>query len=215
VNLLAPPTPNVTERSVYDVVLTDPPWSYTGQQDKQGAAAKHYPTMTDAELAAFTLPVDMLAPKGVLFMWATAPRLDAAMLLLDAWGLTYRGTAFVWVKTRKSDPLVPIGAQGVRPSIVKPTCEFVLAASRVRKGRPLPVADESISQVVLAPKGAHSAKPDAVQERIEALYPNASRIEFFARTRRPGWEAWGNEISADHAAVPLAQHEPAPVEGVR
>lgn len=42
---------------LYDVVLTDPPWSYTGQQAKWAAAAKHYPTMTDSELAAFTLPV--------------------------------------------------------------------------------------------------------------------------------------------------------------
>ena len=35
----------------------------------------------------------------------------------------------------------------------------------------MPVADESIRQVVLAPKSEHSRKPDEVQERIELLYP--------------------------------------------
>lgn len=183
----------------YDVVLIDPPWSYTGSGTKMGAAAKHYPLMSDQALLDFRLPVDLLAPRGVMFMWATSPRLDFALRLIDAWDLTFRGVAFVWVKTKK-DATTPIGAQGVRPSIVKPTTEYVLAASRVRTGRPLPLDDESVRQVVLAPRGAHSSKPPAVHERIEALYPGARRIEVFARTVRPGWDAWGNEIDPNHNA---------------
>lgn len=42
----------------YDVVLMDPPWSYSGAQDKWGAAAKFYSTMTDEELLA--LPIRLL-----------------------------------------------------------------------------------------------------------------------------------------------------------
>lgn len=175
----------------YDVVLADPPWSYHGQQDKWGAAAKFYPTMTDDELAALPVPA-ILAPRGILFMWATSPRLDAAMQLIAAWGLTFRGIAFTWVKTRRDG--TPLGAQGVRPSIVKPTVELVLAASRVAKGRPMPLGSEAVQQVILAPKQEHSRKPDAAHERIERLYPNASRIELFARRERPGWSAWGNEV---------------------
>lgn len=184
----------------YDVALIDPPWSYTGQQDKWGAAAKFYPTMTYEALAEFTLPVEALSPNGVMFMWATSPRLDTAIRLLHHWGLTFRGVAFVWVKTKKSDPAVPIGAQGVRPSIVKPTCEFVLAASRIASGRPMPLGNESVRQVVLAPKGAHSQKPIEVHERIEVLYPGKTKIEYFARAQRSGWDAWGNEIDSGHVA---------------
>lgn len=177
----------------YEVVLADPPWSYTGQQDKWGAAAKFYDTMTAEDI--YELPVgDILAPKGVLFLWATGPKLDVAMGCAAAWGLTYRGMAFVWVKTRKSAPDVPIGAQGVRPSVVKPTTEFVLAMSRVKSGRPLKLSDESIRQVVMAPRREHSRKPDEVQERIEAMYPDASKIELFARRSRDGWDSWGNEV---------------------
>jgi N6-adenosine-specific RNA methylase IME4 len=175
----------------YDVVLADPPWSYYGQQDKWGAAAKFYPLMSDDEIRS--LPVnELLSPRSVLFLWATGPRLNLAMTCVSDWGLFYRGMAFVWVKTKQSG--APIGAQGVRPSIVKPTTEFVLVASKLARGRPLPLSDEGVPQVVMAPKQAHSSKPSEVQERIERLYPSARRIELFARRVRVGWDAWGLEV---------------------
>ncbi|MFN7176683.1 MAG: MT-A70 family methyltransferase, partial [Thermaurantiacus sp.] len=152
--------------------------------------AKFYPTLPDAAVAA--LPIaDLLAPRGVLFLWATSPRLDAALACLESWGLHYRGVAFLWVKTRGDGQ--PIGAQGIRPSIVKPVAEFVIAASRIRRGRPMPLGDESVAQVVMAPRREHSRKPDEVAARIERLYPDARRLELFSRTTRPGWEVWGDE----------------------
>lgn len=184
---------------IYDVVLIDPPWSYYGQQDKWGAAAKFYDLMPDGDLERFTFPAESLSKRGVMFIWATSPRLDFALKVIESWGLTFRGVAFVWVKTKK-DGVTPIGAQGVRPSVVKPTTEYVLAASRVKKGRPLPLSSESIRQVVLAPKREHSRKPDEVQDRIEQMYPDAKRLEIFARYEREGWDAWGNEISEEHKA---------------
>ncbi len=174
----------------YDVILADPPWSHYGQQDKWGAAAKFYPTLSDDELMA--MPVgDLAKDSSVLFCWATGPRLDFAVDLIRKWGFHYRGMAFVWVKTTKDGR--PIGARGVRPSIVKPTTEFVIAASRTKKGRPMKLSDESVAQVVLAPLAEHSRKPEEVSARIERLYPDASRLELFARRKRAGWEAWGNE----------------------
>lgn len=175
----------------YDILLIDPPWSYYGQQDKWGAAAKFYETMTDEEI--LSLPISsLLNKKAVVFIWATAPRLDMAIDAIRTWGLHYRGVAFTWVKTTKSG--TPIKAQGVRPSIVKPTCEFVLVASNVKKGRPLLLASESIVHTVLSPVGEHSAKPEEVQDRIEVMYPASSRLEMFARRKRSGWEVWGNEV---------------------
>lgn len=194
-------------RDRYDVVLADPPWSYYGQQDKWGAAAKFYPLMTDDEIRA--LPIrELLRPRSVLFLWATGPRLDLAIECLTYWGLSYRGVAFVWVKTKRTGE--PIGAQGVRPSIVKPTTELVLAGSPMAKGRPMPLADEGVPQVVMAPKQAHSAKPTEVQDRIERLYPNALRIELFARSKRDGWDAWGLDIDRrDVPMTPSANGRPA------
>jgi N6-adenosine-specific RNA methylase IME4 len=41
----------------------------------------------------------------------------------------------------------------------------------------------------------HSAKPAVVHERLEALYPEVSRIELFSRARRTGWTMFGNQAS--------------------
>lgn len=176
----------------YDIVLCDPPWSYYGQQDKMGAAAKFYTTMPDDELRNFPIK-DFLNDTGVVFMWATSPRLDFAIDLMRQWGLHYRGVAFVWVKT-KSDG-TPIGAQGVRPSFVKPTAEFVIVGSTNSKGRTFKLHDESIRNVILAPKTEHSRKPDAVHEAIDLMYPELSKIELFARRPYKDWAVWGNEVN--------------------
>lgn len=169
----------------YHVVVADPPWSYYGQQDKWGAAAKFYSLMSDDEIKAFPMR-DYMEEPSILFLWATSPRLDFAIKCLEYWGLHYRGVAFVWVKTTRAG--VPIGAQGVRPSIVKPLTEFVLAGSTVRKGRPLLLYDESVRQTVLAPVQEHSRKPDEVQEALERMYPEALKLELFARRDREGWD---------------------------
>ena len=149
--------------------------------------------MPDEELLAFDIQ-GWLNPRSVLFLWATSPRLDFAIKCIEHWHLHYRGVAFVWIKCRQDGR--PLAAQGVRPSITKPTTEFVLAASSVATGRPMPIHDEAICQTIFAPKQAHSQKPDAVQDRIELLYPSQSKIELFARRTRPGWDSWGDQAAS-------------------
>ena len=41
---------------------------------------------------------------------------------------------------------------------------------------------------------SHSRKPQCAYEFIEALYPNQSKIELFARHGREGWSSWGDEM---------------------
>lgn len=176
----------------FDIILADPPWSYYGQQDKWGAAAKFYETASDEEIKQLPIP-KLLSKNGIIFLWTTSPKMDVSIDCLREWGLHYRGIAFVWVKTKK-DGKTPIGAQGIRPSIVKPTAEYVIVGSRVEKGRPLPLHDEGIPNVILSPKREHSRKPDVVHLYIERMYPSAKKIELFARERKKGWHVWGNEV---------------------
>lgn len=177
----------------YSVVLLDPPWEHYGAPDKWAAAGKHYTLMSDAELMSLSVP-SILARRAVVFLWCTSSTLARAIDCLRGWGLHYRGVAFVWVKTRADG--VPIGAQGVRPSITKPLTEFVLAGATQPRGRPLPLTNEGIRQTIFAPRGRHSEKPEAVQDAIEAMYLDASRAELFARRGRRGWTCWGDELSA-------------------
>lgn len=158
-----------------------------------GAAGKHYGLMSDADLAA--MPVRAKCrDRAVLFMWATCPRLDAAVRLLGEWGFFYRGVAFVWVKTTRTGKV--IHGQGVRPTVVKPTTEMVLVGSTQPLHRPLPLVDEGVGQVILAPRTRHSEKPLEARRRIEQLFqPDVRRLEMFARGGKvAGWDRFGNDL---------------------
>lgn len=216
----------------YDVILADPPWSYNDRNTNgnRGAGCK-YSLMTDVQLAALDVP-GLAAPDSVLMLWATCPRLPAALALMEAWGFEYVTVAFTWIKTGSLDgprrrflaALDPIGSDLAErgnlsgaaaratlrdvwdrvSGLVQPTISFGLGhhtrsnAELVllgRRGKGLRPVSRSVRQVVMAPRGAHSAKPDEVQARIEALYGDGvRRLEMFARRRRPGWDAFGNEV---------------------
>lgn len=191
-----------------DIVLLDPPWAHYGDPNKPAAAGKHYACIPDEDMLQLDVASYMHPRRSLAFVWATCPRLDFAVEAMRAWGLHYRGVAFAWVKTRRDG--TPVGAQGVRASITKPTLELVLVGSPMARGRPLKIADESVAQVidaydreavvpiepdvVLAARGEHSAKPGEVAARIERMYPTASKCELFARAERPGWTCIGDEL---------------------
>jgi hypothetical protein len=39
-------------------------------------------------------------------------------------------------------------------------------------------------------------KPECFYELLERMYPEATKLELFARRSRPGWSAWENEVEA-------------------
>lgn len=175
----------------FDIVYVDPPWPYYGSATKDAAAGKHYDLMTTEDIHA--LPIRRLfKDEGACFVWATCPRLDMAIDAIRAWNLFYRGVAFTWQKTRRSDG-EPIGAQGIPPTGTKPTMELCLLATTCAKGRPFTLLDAAVRQDVYAPRGAHSEKPIEVRERIWKLYGERPSIELFSRQAFNGWSRWGNE----------------------
>jgi N6-adenosine-specific RNA methylase IME4 len=168
-----PPAPTGT----YQVVYADPPWRYEqpgGQTPELRAVERHYPTMTDDEIADLEPPA---APDSICFLWATNPKLREALHVLDAWDFTYR-TNLAWVKDQ-----IGMGYY------VRGQHELLLIGKR----GDFPVPGESVRppSVLHAPRARHSEKPEQAYELIEAMYPTASRIELFARGERAGWERWG------------------------
>lgn len=156
-----------------------------------GAAGKEYPLMTEEDI--YALPIKQaLADPGVVFSWATAPKLDLAIHAIERWGLHFRGVAHNWVKTTKAGEI--IHGQGTRPTYSKPLTEYLLLATTCRRGRPFPLLDEALPHTVLHPRLRHSEKPQIFRDLIEAGYGKRRRLEIFARSRHPGWHAWGNEL---------------------
>lgn len=173
----------------FSVVYADPPWSYHDRRGNDPAwGAMTYATMPTREIAA--LPVaGIAAPDCALFMWATMPLLPDAFAVLAGWGFDFVTCAFVWVKQNPK-------AGGIYSGMGHWTNQNAELCLLARRGKPRRVARD-VKQVVLAPRGRHSAKPAEVRDRIVRLMGDVPRVELFARERVQGWEAWGNEVEAN------------------
>lgn len=162
----------------YPIVLCDPPWRFAVRSERGSwrTADAHYPTLTVEQIAALAVPA---AESSVLFLWTTVPILPRALEVMTAWGFTYK-SSIVWVKDR-------IGTG----YWVRNKHEFLLIGTKGAIPAPAPSARPE--SVIVAPIREHSRKPDEVYALIERVYPTLPKIELFARTRRDGWAAWGNE----------------------
>lgn len=180
-------TPALLPAGTYNVLLADPPWQYDFAETENRAIENQYPTMDVVEIAGYrdsdgVSIHDVIADDAVLFLWATSPKLREALIVMDGWGFDYV-TQAVWVKDR-----IGMGYW------VRQQHETLLIG---RRGSFSPPEQEiRRSSVIDARRGAHSAKPEAAYELIEEMFPDATRLEVFARSARPGWAAFGNQVAA-------------------
>lgn len=167
----------------YRAILADPPWEYEhySKAGEKKAAQAHYECMSTADICA--LPVGHLARgDAALVMWATFPMLPDAFKVMDAWGFTYK-TGGAWTKTTKHGKT----AFGTG-YILRGAAEIYLVGT---VGKPR-WRSKSVRNQITAPARGHSRKPDQMPRDIERLL-DGPYLELFARERRPGWDAWGNE----------------------
>lgn len=135
------------------------------------------------------LPVDDITDDPcILFMWATWPLMPVWNEVITSWGFQYKTLAFDWVKQYPKSGKLCIGAGAYTRS----NSEICLLAVK-GKGASL-IIDHSICNVQIAPRGVHSAKPQIFRDLIVQLVGDVPRIELFARSSDPGWDAWGNEV---------------------
>lgn len=170
----------------YQIIYADPPWRYD-QKGLQGAAEKHYSTMSLEDICK--LPVGSISAKdSILFLWATFPQLPAALRVISAWGFRYKTVAFLWLKkNRKADSwFFGLGFW------TRGNAEVCLLATRGHPKR----QSSKIHQFIISPIEAHSKKPDIVRDKIVELAGDVPRIELFARQTTPGWDVWGNEVTS-------------------
>ena len=172
----------------FDIIVMDPPWHFASNSAaKPGRnARRHYPTMRDDELRALAVP-DLAARPCLLFMWTTSPMLRRAITIPETWGFRYVSD-LVWPKQR-----IGTGYWSRNQH------ETVLI---YKLGRfPWPGRAPFKSSLISGAQREHSRKPDSLQDQIDAVWPDARKLEMFARQQRSGWTAWGNEVDRFNAVV--------------
>lgn len=176
--------------TTFNTILLDPPWPYE-RTTGQGVANTQYRLMTWDDLHALgPLLHQVAAPNCAIFLWTCPPLFMETADTVRAWGFRYITKAFCWVKTVKNGAIW----YGVGSYTASNTEDVWLLSN----GTPERQA-RNVSQVVpthdgvIAPRGRHSQKPEAIQDRIERLCAGPY-LEIFARRRRPGWTCVGNEL---------------------
>lgn len=169
----------------YGVILADPPWYFRNRSQKGEIKnpVAHYDCMEVAAIAALNVN-QLAAPDCLLFLWATWPMLTQALHVMAAWGFTYK-TGGAWHKTTKHGKTAN-GPGYLLRSSSEPFILGTLGAPRSQS--------KSERGLIMAEVREHSRKPNAAHEMLERMFPDARRCELFARTTRPGWEPWGNEV---------------------
>ena len=187
----APAVDRAAPCSAFRTIYADPPWPI-----KWNASAaigkKHidYPTMPIADICA--LPVHKLAHQDcTLWMWTTNAFLPEALEVLKHWRFHYK-MLFTWCKNN---------GMGGHP---RNATEHMIIATR---GEPKMDRHQLATLIWLEhPRLSHSEKPEAIVEVIEQR-SHGPYLELFARRKRPGWSAWGNEIASD-VEMPNTQDHP-------
>lgn len=174
----------------YGVILADPPWSYSNR-GVNGAAEKHYKTMTPKEIKL--LPVLQYAEENcVLVLWTTNPMLPVALDVMETWGFVFV-TAFPWIKFT-GNPKFDVQGNVVDGRVSWGTGFWVRGCSEIiligKKGNARPPQRDFLG--ILSDRLPHSKKPDTIYDYCESM--DGPYLELFARENRPGWDVWGDEV---------------------
>lgn len=137
------------------------------------------------------MPVSAIAAdQAHLYLWTTNPRLvgdykgkrDVTPFdIVEAWGFRPI-TLLTWVKP----------GRGGTGWYFRGQTEHVIFGTRGGLGIPPAIREPNVFE---AKRSNHSTKPAEFFALVERVSP-VPRLEMFARSSRPGWDVWGNEVEA-------------------
>ena len=171
----------------YKIIYADPPWNYA-DKGCQGTMANHYNGMDIKYIKK--LPIKNIADEDcILFLWVTYPMLKEGLDVIESWGFKYKSIAFQWIKLNKK-------GKGYFYGLGRWTRGNTECCLLATKGKPKRIST-SVFQIIEQPLTRHSEKPQEARDKIIKLMGDLPRIELFARTKKEGWDVWGNEVGSD------------------
>jgi N6-adenosine-specific RNA methylase IME4 len=184
----------------YRVVYADPPWAFEtwSHRGVGKGASQHYATQGFDWLKS--LPVgDLASPDAALFLWVVQPLFPQALDLIRAWGFEYKTVGYIWVKCKTPPGEMLFWDEAFAQGLARKGLGYHTRSGSEQcwlatRGKGYARLSKGEPQVVHAPLRAHSQKPDEIADSICRL-AEGPRAELFARTQRPGFDAWGNETT--------------------
>lgn len=182
-------TPDAVREAVARTVVADPPWLPSLHRNTKGRSEgpyragpqRYYKTLSVDQIIALA---PTTTPKAHLWLWVLNQHVDWGYQVARAWGFEPQ-QMLTWRKP------------GLGTGRFQCNTESVLVC---RKGGPVSNAFGATGGTGFDwPRGRHSEKPQAFFDLVERASPGPY-LEMFARTLRPGWAAWGDEVPKRIAA---------------
>lgn len=173
----------------YQIIYADPPWKQSkggkkSVREHSSGKPLDYPVCSLEEIKSHLAAADKLTgDSAILFLWTIDKYLFEAQAIAESLGYKLHAR-MIW------DKVTGIPAAFT----VRYGHEYLLY---MYKGKMTPVATAErgkIHTVFREQVKRHSQKPEIAYQIIERLYPQAKRIELYARNERPDWDCWGNEV---------------------
>lgn len=186
---------------------------------KRGAQSQ-YKTLTKKQICDIKVK-DIADDGAILALWVPSSLLKDGLDVMEAWGFRQTQT-YVWVKTKKiplSDLIkhlfkntrkdVALLRQRILFTIENFDINNILAFGMGRLFRQthevclIGVNDNAIYKqlknrsqrsVSFATNMKHSKKPEYLQKSLDLMFPDANKIELFARRKLDGWTCLGDEV---------------------
>lgn len=184
----------------FQVIVADPAWGFNDGLKKmkrsvKRSAASQYSVMTPAQVAA--IPVSNVAdPQGCLLaLWVPGSMLATGLDVMKAWGFKQK-QVFVWIKLKKGYRDEEDWNDATRVGmgrLFRQSHEIALIGTSGKSIYPL-LQDHSQRSVAFDLNAGHSVKPPTLQTRLDQMFPEANRLEMFARRTRKGWTSAGDAI---------------------
>lgn len=168
----------------YELIMADPPWPSTAWSDGGlgRAPEAHYQTMPLREI--MDMPVEALAARDcLLWLWARPCMMPEAYQVMRAWGFEAKTVGW-WVKLTPHGK-VAFGLGKILRDAGEPFIVGTIGAPKTAR---------TVRGVIHGARREHSRKPEEAYRAAVELMPLARRLDLFSRQRRPGWDAFGNEV---------------------
>jgi N6-adenosine-specific RNA methylase IME4 len=203
------------------LLVIDPPYSFSDKlsmSDVKRSPESQYKSVLDNHAILNLKVSEISADDAVLALWVPSTLIEFGLECMKAYGFEFKQT-WIWVKSKK-EPLGKLKKQIKKAAkkkadideicglidnfdlndslnfymgrIFRQTHEVCLIGVRGKVHKSL--KNKSQVSVFIGPNPKHSEKPEALQDRLEKMYPDyVKRLELFARRGRTGWSCWGNE----------------------
>lgn len=201
-----PPLPD----GQFKTVMADPPWAYDDEMPGPGRGSKsHYDTLHYGTVLGMAPQIrEITAPSAHLYLWTTNSFVEQALQIASEWGFEQK-TIITWVKVTEEPRGLPhqrdhpakIDERIGMGHYLRNVTEHLLFCT---KGN-LSTSKNDVPNVFFAERDEHSAKPEKAYQLAETLSPSP-RLDMFSRSKRKGWESWGDETQQDTSLEEYETH---------